>query len=283
MTTIKIAGVPEHFNHPWQRAIKRGAFAAKGIGLQWTNVPEGTGRLCQMLRAGEADMAVILTEGIVKDILAGNPSKIVQVYVETPLLWGIHVAAGSPFGELSQLKGKTVAISRPGSGSELMAYVNAENQNWPLEGLRFEIVHTLDGAVSALTEGRADYFMWERFMTKPLVDRGIFRRIADCPTPWPSFVIAASDGLIAENPEKLKTVLDTINAETAGFREVDGIPMEIAEAFHQKEDDVKAWLALTRWSSQSPGAEMLNKVQNELANLGLTDKKGTFDTLAYRF
>jgi hypothetical protein len=31
---------------------------------------------------GETDIAVILTEGIVKDIVAGNP-KIVQVYVQS--------------------------------------------------------------------------------------------------------------------------------------------------------------------------------------------------------
>jgi hypothetical protein len=36
---------------------------------------------------GETDIAVILTEGIVKDIVAGNPSKIVQVYVESPLIY----------------------------------------------------------------------------------------------------------------------------------------------------------------------------------------------------
>jgi len=283
MTTISIAGVPEHFNHPWQRALKSGAFAEKGIDLQWTNVPEGTGKLCQMLREGQIDMAVILTEGIVKDILAGNPSRIVQVYVETPLLWGIHVAAKSQFRELDEMEGKTVAISRPGSGSQLMAYVNAENQNWPLESLRFETVHTLDGAVAALTEGRADYFMWERFMTKPLVDRGIFRRIGDCPTPWPSFVIVVTDEALSKNPTAFKSILETINAETGGFKQIHGISAEIAQTFHQEENDVKDWLALTRWSSQSPEMEMLNKVQNELANLGLTDKKGTFESLVHRF
>jgi hypothetical protein len=30
------------------------------------------GKMCQMLRDGETDIAVILTEGIVKDIVAGN-------------------------------------------------------------------------------------------------------------------------------------------------------------------------------------------------------------------
>ncbi len=93
MKTIKIAGVPEHFNLPWHFCIDDGEFEEAGIDLQWTDVPEGTGKMCQMLRDGETDVAVILTEGIVKDITAGNSCKIVQVYVKTPLIWGIHVAS----------------------------------------------------------------------------------------------------------------------------------------------------------------------------------------------
>jgi hypothetical protein len=39
-------------------------------------------------------------------------------------------------------------------------------------GLTLEITNTIDGAVEALTEGNAGLFcMWERFMTKPLVDK----------------------------------------------------------------------------------------------------------------
>jgi hypothetical protein len=39
-----------------------------------------------MLRDGETDIAVILTEGIVK-ISLQEINKIVQVYVESPLIW----------------------------------------------------------------------------------------------------------------------------------------------------------------------------------------------------
>jgi hypothetical protein len=42
-----------------------------------------------------------------------------------------------------------VAISRQGSGSQLMAYVNADN-SWKTDNLQFEIVNTIDGAVEAL-------------------------------------------------------------------------------------------------------------------------------------
>jgi ABC-type nitrate/sulfonate/bicarbonate transport system substrate-binding protein len=75
------------------------------------DIPEGTGKMCQLLRDGQADLAVILTEGIVKDIVAGNPSKIVQIYVESPLIWGIHVAANSKFKTLAELKHKAAISS----------------------------------------------------------------------------------------------------------------------------------------------------------------------------
>jgi len=279
MTTIKIAGVPEHFNLPWHLAIEGKEFEKQNIDLQWTDVPEGTGKMCQMLRSGETDIAVILTEGIVKDIVAGNASKIVQVYVESPLIWGIHVAAHSSYKTLADLENTRIAISRLGSGSQLMAYVNAANQGWKTDDLQFEIVNTIDGAVEALTKGTADYFMWERFMTKPLVDKGIFRRIADCPTPWPCFVIAVRDAVLEKDPEIIKTILGVINKKTATFKDIPNIDKTIATKFSQKTKDIQEWLSLTQWSQKPLANEMLNKVQNQLFQLKIIDKKGTFDEI----
>jgi len=276
MKTIKIAGVPEHFNLPWQLCIENGEFEVEGIDLEWTNVPEGTGKLCQMLRHDETDIAVILTEGIVKDIIAGNPSKIVQVYVQSPLIWGIHVAANSKYQKLSDLENTKAAISRKGSGSELMAYVNAGNQSWKTDNLQFEIVNTIDGAVEALTNGSADYFMWERFMTKPLVDKGIFRRITDCPTPWPSFVIAVRDEILEKHPGTIKRILEIINNTTSEFKDIPSIDRTLASKFEQKVEDIREWLSLTKWSQKNLSEEMLNKVQNQLFELSVIDKKGTF-------
>ncbi len=280
MKTIRIAGVPEHFNYPWQYAIENKLFEAAGIDLQWTNIPEGTGKMCQMLRENKTDMSVILTEGIVKDILSGNESKIVQVYVESPLIWGIHVAAESDYKQLADLENTKVAISRIGSGSQLMAYVNAKNQNWDTRELTFEIVNTIDGAVAALSEKRADYFMWERFMTKPLVDRGIFRHVADCPTPWPCFVIAIRDAVLEENLEAIQSILSVINQVTLQFKSIPNIAETLASVFHQENDDIKNWFSRTEWSQKAPEADMLNNVQNQLLELGLIDKKGTFAQIA---
>jgi ABC-type nitrate/sulfonate/bicarbonate transport system substrate-binding protein len=276
MKHIKIAGVPEHFNLPWHLCIENGEFEAVGIDLQWTEVPEGTGKMCQMLRDGETDIAVILSEGIVKDITAGNPSKIVQVYVESPLIWGIHVAANSKFKTLSDLENGKVAISRLGSGSQLMAYVNADNQGWNTEKLQFEIVNTIDGAVEALTNGTADYFMWERFMTKPLVDKGIFRRVADCPTPWPCFVIAVRDEVLKKHANTIAQIIEIINNTTQEFKEIPSIDKTLATKYHQKIEDIQEWLSLTEWSQKTLSENMLNKIQNQLFELKIIDKKGTF-------
>ncbi len=279
MKTIKIAGVPEHFNLPWHLAIENGDFEKENIDLQWTDVPEGTGKMCQMLREGETDIAVILTEGIVKDIVAGNPSKIVQVYVKSPLIWGIHVAASSNYKTLADLENKKVAISRLGSGSQLMAYVNADNQGWETDNLEFEIINTIDGAVEALTNGTADYFMWERFMTKPLIDKGIFRRIADCPTPWPCFVIAVREEVLEKNPVLISKILAIINQTTEDFKDIPSIDKTLALNYHQKIEDIQEWLSLTQWSQKPLSTEMLNKVQNQLFQLKIIDKKGTFEDI----
>ncbi|MFA9191534.1 substrate-binding domain-containing protein [Flavobacterium sp. FZUC8N2.13] len=279
MKTIKIAGVPEHFNLPWHLAIENKKFETQNIDLQWTDIPEGTGKMCQMLRDGETDIAVILSEGMVKDIVAGNPSKIVQVYVASPLIWGIHVAAKSNYKTLADIENTKVAISRLGSGSQLMAYVNANNQNWETDNLQFEIVNTIDGAVEALSNGTADYFMWERFMTKPLVDKGIFRKIADCPTPWPCFVIAVRDEILEKEPEAIQKILDTINKATASFKTIPEIDAVLAQKYHQKIEDIQEWLSITEWSQEQLSKEMLNNIQNQLLELKIIDKIGTFDEI----
>jgi ABC-type nitrate/sulfonate/bicarbonate transport system substrate-binding protein len=276
MKTVKIAGVPEHFNLPWHLCIENGEFEEVGIHLQWTDIPEGTGKMCQMLREGATDIAIILTEGIVKDIVSGNPSSIVQVYVESPLIWGIHVAAHTNYQTLTDLENTKAAISRYGSGSHLMAYVNAQNQNWNTENLQFEIVNTIDGAVDALTNGSADYFMWERFMTQPLVDKGIFRRVADCPTPWPCFVIAVRNEFLENNTQTVALLLEIINNTTVEFKEIPSIDRTLAAKYHQKKEDIQQWLSLTQWSKKPLEEKVLNKIQNQLFDLKIINKKGTF-------
>lgn len=273
MKKVKIIGVPEHFNLPWHLAIEEGAFEERGIDLQWTDIPEGTGRMCQMLENGETDLTIILTEGLVKSITEGNPAKIVQEYIASPLLWGMHVGAKSEYRSIPELKTTKAAISRFGSGSHLMAYVNAQNEGWNTQKLQFEVINNLDGAVEALTQGTADYFMWEHFTTKPLVDNGTFRRLGDCPTPWPCFVIAATDKFLKENSSVLKHILEVINLYTAEFKKIPSIDRTLANRYEQQLEDIQEWLSLTRWSQSQIKSQTIDKVQDTLFDLKLIKEK----------
>ncbi len=273
MNTIKIGGVPEHFNLPWHLTIEDGSYLKQGIQLEWIDYPGGTGAMCEGLRNKDIDIAIILTEGIVKDIIAGNPSRIVQTYIETPLIWGIHVGANSEYSNLSELQNTKAAISRYGSGSHLMSYVNAQNQEWSIDNLSFEVVKNLDGAIDALTNGSADYFMWEHFTTKPLVDNGTFRRVADCPTPWPCFVIAIREEFIEHNGDHIKTILDIINTTTRDFKQIPSVDKTLANRYQQQLGDIQEWLSITEWSQSIIQNKSLVEVQNRLFNLEIITKK----------
>lgn len=279
MKTVKIIGVPEHFNLPWHLAIEEGAFEERGIDLQWMDIPEGTGKMCHMLRNGETDLAIILAEGLIKSITEGNPSKIVQEYIASPLLWGIHVSSKSRHKTIADLEYTKTAISRFGSGSHLMAYVNAQNEGWDTSKLQFEVINNLNGAVEALTTGVADYFMWEHFTTKPLVDKGIFRRLGDCPTPWPCFVIGVTNTFMQENNAILKHILEIINIYTMEFKKIPSIDRTLANRYEQQLEDIREWLSLTRWSQSQITSQTIGKVQDTLFDLKLIDIKINYENI----
>ncbi|PQJ32596.1 ABC transporter substrate-binding protein [Nonlabens arenilitoris] len=281
MTTIKIGGVPEHFNLPWHFAIEDGAFEKAGIDLQWEDIPEGTGRMSKLLRTKELDVACILTDGIVKDIIAGNPSRILQVYVASPLLWGVHAPGNIEAEKTQQLEDGKFAISRYGSGSHLMSFLLAKRHGWDTDDLNFELVNTLDGAVDALSQNKAQLFLWERYMTQPIVDQGIFKRLETIATPWPSFVIAATQECITEKEEALGKMLSIINRYTADFKQIPSIDRTIASHYDLQVGDVQQWLLRTEFSDDQLWDATVDKINKEFSAVGIIDRKVALEELIY--
>lgn len=274
MVNLKVGGVPEHFNYPWYITLKNKEYTQKGINLRWKDFPGGTGAMCKSLREGEIDIAIVLTEGIIKDIINGNPSKITQTFVQSPLIWGIHVGAKSSFKTIDDLEHATVAISRYGSGSHLMAIVNAHNNGWDIDKLKFKVVGNLQGGIDALTNGDADYFMWEHFTTKPLVDNGTFRRLGDCPTPWPCFVVAVRNEVLENNLEEVKTVLNIINNCTEDFKSIENIDKTLAKRYEQQLEDIQEWLSITEWTDGKPITKnLITRIQNKMIHFNVIDEK----------
>ena len=274
MTNLKVGGVPEHFNYPWYLTLKDKKYSKHNINLRWQDYPGGTGEMCKALRNGEVDIAIVLTEGIIKDITNGNPSKILQTFVDTPLVWGIHVGAKSTFKKIKDLEHATIAISRFGSGSHLMAIVNACNQGWDVSKLKFKVIGDLQGGIDALTNGEADYFMWEHFTTKPLVDKGIFRRVDDCPTPWPCFVVAVRNEVLKNNFKEIKEVLEIINYQIKDFKKIDNIDKILAKRYGQKLKDIQQWLKITEWNDGKPITKnLIARIQNKMVQFNVIEEK----------
>ncbi len=248
-TVLNVGGVPEHFNAPWYTATTRGDFDARPYEVRWTNFPGGTGAMCAALQDGSLDVAVLLADGIVASILSGNPARIIGTYVDSPLYWGIHVHADSPHQSPEDLAGLPFAISRFGSGSHLMTFVEAHARGWlSTHDPQFLPVGGLDGARDALASGEAQGFLWERLMTRPLVDSGEWRQIGVRPSPWPAFLIAARPEVIAEHGELLHDMLTVVARrchEMKADRETTRV--NIANTFGLALDRVDPWLDETRW------------------------------------
>lgn len=274
MQTLRIGGVPEHFNLPWHQAIAQKEFEKAGISLEWKDYPGGTGAMMQDLRIGDLDLAVALTEGVVAGIVNRQSCRILQLYVESPLIWGIHVAASSPLQHEGELEGRRYAISRIGSGSHLMAFVNAQQQGWNPEELSLVTVGDLNGARRALAQHEADVFMWEKFMTKPLVDSGEFRRVGECPTPWPCFVLAASEIALAQKAETIPKLLQVINRASLRFMNDAEASALVAERFQLQPEDARTWFSQTRWATDNRiSKRMLEEVRDTLFAIGSIQEK----------
>jgi ABC-type nitrate/sulfonate/bicarbonate transport system substrate-binding protein len=270
MKTLRIGGVPEHFNMPWHRLTAAGALPAKGVDATWQDYPGGTGAMISALEDEAIDVALLLTEGAVLGVGKGGRFRIVSLYTESPLIWGIHVPADSRFETIEAIRGARYAISRYGSGSHLMSYAHARALGWPAQTLRFEVVGTLDGAVNAFAAGRADVFLWEKFMTKPLVDSGRFRRIGEFAAPWPAFVVAASERVLADRRPELALVLRKVFDEAAAFQADPKAPDAIAARFGLDRADAVEWLAETRWARRiGVDTAVLDEVAGVLHELGL--------------
>ena len=284
LNQFQVGGVPEHFNLPWKKAIEENRFEKQGISISWQDYHGGTGAMTKALRSGDLDIAILLTEGIIADIHRGNPSKIIQFYVKSPLRWGIHVGAKSKFTSVNDLENSRAAISRFGSGSHLMAYVNADNYKWDLAKQKFEVVKNLDGGRAYLADGKADYFLWEKFTTKPFVDNGEFRIIGECPTPWPSFVVAVREELLLTHNTEIEQILKIVNESCSQVKTSDNTVKEIAERYQLKEEDVAVWFNETEWAYNGDlDSETINKVQERLIDLEIIDAKMDFNILCKPF
>ncbi|MCB0477137.1 MAG: ABC transporter substrate-binding protein [Crocinitomicaceae bacterium] len=256
MKKITVGGVPEHYNYPWKLTTRNEEFKDLFDEVVWKDYPSGTGAMCQDLRASELDVAIILTEGVTRDILNGNDSRILQVYVDSPLIWGVHTGSQNNFEKPYTLEGKKIAISRFNSGSHLMSYVYADQMGWTLTEDDFVVVNDLQGAVDSLQKGETHYFLWEKFTTKPRVDSGELKMIDECPTPWPCFVIVVKNEVYNKYKVEIDLMIKRVKEKAEKVYQDDDLISNVSKEFGLLQEDVILWHHNLRWNTENTPISM---------------------------
>lgn len=283
LVPLRVAGVPEHFNMPWLLGLERRAFVRAGVEVRWRTVPEGTGAMCKLLREGEVDLAMLVTEGAVRDILNGNPSRIISSYVDSPLTWGVHVAAHTGRGSPEHLHGVPFAISRPNSGSHLAALSYARGKGWPLGESDLVVVNDLKGALERLAQPEPIAFLWEKFTTKPYVDEGALRKVDEYTTTWPSFVIVATEAMLEAHPKEIERLLKVIRDQVSGLMAKKAAPEVFAQRYKMPLADAQEWFAGVRWNTGAPLTERtLESIVATLRDAGFAGLPSDGEDLAER-
>jgi sulfonate transport system substrate-binding protein len=96
---------------------------------------------------------------------------------------------------------KKIAISRPGSGSHLMALIHAEQRGESITDYELVEIKSLQGAVHSLVNNETDLFYWEKYTTKAHVESGELKMIGEFSAPWSSFLVTANKSILAEKGE----------------------------------------------------------------------------------
>ena len=304
LPVIRVGGVPEHFNIPWQLAqevggrtcrggriekdhepcaecppcslllccspplsVQQHLFERAGVRVEWHEFKLGTGAMISALKAGEVDLIVALTEGIVGDIAQNaqaqqtqSPSaslKILGTYVESPLCWAISTGAHSAFNEVADLRGQSIGISRFTSGSHLMSCVLATQRGWDQSDVKYVVLGSFAELRAGVNAGTAAAFMWEQFTTKPFYDSGEIRRIGQIVTPWPCFLLCSSKGVLADPVKRaaLHAVQRAMQESCRLFHSTPGMADEVANRCGLRAEDAKAWYDAVRITASGTVAE----------------------------
>ncbi len=274
---IKIGGVPEHFNLPILMAIEKDEFMQHGVDLQWTYYPGGSGAMTRALADGELDLAILLTEGFISAAHNGLSARIVKVYIDSPLVWGIHSGAGSATRSIYDHSPKKYAISRFGSGSHLMAMIHAEQRGEKLDDKDFVVINSLEGAIESLIKNETQVFYWEKMMTKKHVESGEVKLIGEFSAPWSSFLIVATEKSLSEKKDEIHKALELINVASSDFKNNIYAPIELQKRFQMSGQDINSWMGSTVWNTDftirkkglENAIEALSKINNTAAHIDI--------------
>ena len=168
--TLRLGGVPEHFNHVFALAEKHGLYQKHNVQVEFVVQACGTGQMIESLEHDEVDVIVALTEGLVRHILTQPTDvRLLGTYVNSPLCWALSTRPGKETGPPWTAKplgtAGLVPLSTDGARSGPQRWHFGEDRTGRNFALRDSVL-----------SGETDAFLWETFTTKPFHDSGALKR-----------------------------------------------------------------------------------------------------------
>jgi hypothetical protein len=145
-----------------------------------------------------------------------------------------------------------------------MGFVLADERGWASEqgGSPFSdtvVLNTFENLRRAVNSGEADFFMWEHFTSKRYYDNGEIRRVGEIYTPWSSWKIVASTGLVGGDSQldpRVGDLLDKLNRGIQHFNDNKEEAVEyISTALDYSEEDAREWLNTVRFPKRTQGVD----------------------------
>jgi len=278
MATVRLACVPEQVNIPVSLVKELKLDEKYQINLEVTLVPEGTGKMLELLDAGEVDVAITVSDAYMVARSKGRNLQLVGVYSESSLVWAISASPHLPadcqtLTDLMALRRQShgenvklrVGISRPGSGSQTMASYMAMLHDLDYQnGLEFVVANNFAGLKAGVQNDSFDVFLWETFTTKPSFDAGEVRKLGEVPTPWPAFNCVTSTliNTRADICEAIKNGLfPAIYEGTQLFSSNTNAAVErIVREHGHKAEDAAAWLSKVQFCNGSASLSVQESV-----------------------
>ncbi len=209
-TALKVGkSVPQAFGFvPLDIGVRYGIFKKDGIDVEILNFG-GAPALNQALAAGSADLG--LNSGAdMALIVRGLPTKAVAAMAGPPYEITLVVAADSPIKTLADLKGKGVAVSSLTSLTGWLVAELSRQQGWGPDGINRVAIGQVSGYFTALLTHQVDGITIDVSSALNAERQGkghLLIKFGDYVTDFHQYVISATDKIIAENPEAVRSFL----------------------------------------------------------------------------
>jgi sulfonate transport system substrate-binding protein len=194
----------------------------------------------------------------------------------------ILTSSTSKFRTVSDLRGKTFSITKPGGGSHINTMLLAKMNGWKQDlNYKTNYLGTFLALVDAAKSNTIDAFVWKPFSINALLEKDL-RVVADVVPPWPCFMIAARTGFLDDRASEIRKVLSAFYDAAATFHcKREGSIRLVAEKYNNLAlADAEKWFNSVRYSLDGTVARSeIEKVVEALIAAGVVKNKIGVETI----